>query len=104
MGVSRSESEIQFLCLPEQVIVKARPGQSILQALLDSKIEIDHSCGGNGTCGTCRIFIQQGLEKLKPRNEIESEMAQERGFQSHERLSCQTLAVADTEIRKANKD
>ena len=86
--------------LPDDKIVEASHGESVLEALLARKIELDHSCGGNGTCGTCRIFIVSGLENLPPRNEIENEFADERGFAANERLACQTVVIDGLVIQK----
>lgn len=69
--------------------VTVSQNSSILDAALEAKINLNHSCGGNGTCGTCLIIIQKGLENCSPRNEIEKEMADDRGFAPHERLACQ---------------
>lgn len=62
---------------------------SVLDLALRNKIDLDHSCGGSGSCGTCRVRIVEGLDKLEPRNEIEDAMAKDRGFQDDERLACQ---------------
>jgi 2Fe-2S ferredoxin len=78
----------------DSVKLFATQGETILQAALNNRIEINHSCGGNGTCGTCRIFVQKGLDLLEKANEIEAEFAAERGFAENERLACQTLAVS----------
>lgn len=64
--------------------------ESILEVALKNNIEINYSCGGMGSCTTCRVIIDQGLELLPPRNELELAIAQERGFSDKERLSCQT--------------
>jgi 2Fe-2S ferredoxin len=73
-------------------------GETILEAASKNGVEIDHSCGGNGTCATCRIFVQKGIDLLEPANEIELEMAKDRGFALNERLACQTLVAADVDI------
>ena len=65
---------------------------SVLETVLRAESDLDHSCGGNGTCGTCCIVVQSNLSQLAPRNEIESEMAADRGFKPQERLACQLIA------------
>ena len=62
---------------------------SLLDLLLCNDVEIFHSCGGMGSCGTCRVYVKSPLEELPPRNEIESQMSESRGFSDNERLSCQ---------------
>ena len=62
---------------------------SVLQVALDNGIEIPHSCGGMGSCTTCRVFVEQSSQALPPRNELEQDIAEMRGFAPNERLSCQ---------------
>ena len=68
---------------------------SLLEVMLSNNIAINHSCGGMGSCGTCRVVVKEGVSNLPPRNKIESEMAKDRGFAIHERLSCQLLRAKD---------
>lgn len=65
---------------------------SVLQTLIDYDFKIDHACGGMGSCGTCRIFIDHNVELLPLRNPVEAERAKERGFAPNERLACQLMA------------
>jgi 2Fe-2S ferredoxin len=64
-------------------------GETLLDLALRNKWEVPFSCGGYGTCGTCRVFIHKETTLLNPRNEIEQEFANTRGFQKNERLACQ---------------
>jgi 2Fe-2S ferredoxin len=98
MALSSKESKLQIFCSPVNRNVRARPGETILEALIRSDVEISHSCGGNGTCGTCRIFVESGIEKLPPRTEVEVEIAADRGFEENERLSCQTISMDKLKI------
>lgn len=84
----------------DENLVQASQDESILEACLRVKIDVDHSCGGFGSCGTCRIFVDQSGDRLAPRNEIEQEIANDRGFEKTERLACQTLPVEDLRIRR----
>lgn len=74
---------------------------SILETALVLGVDIDHSCGGNGTCGTCRVFVKMSDGKSLPiRDELEQEMAEDRGFAEAERLACQTPAQPGMLISK----
>lgn len=79
---------------------------NLLDLLNAHKIGISQSCGGFASCTTCRIFVTKGLAYLKPREELEAERAQERGFSDQERLACQVElpvdAPTDFEIIIAN--
>lgn len=84
---------------PQGVFLNSTRGETVLQACLREKINLDHSCGGNGTCGTCRIMVVEGLSNLEARTEIESEMAQDRGLPPEERLACQAVIREAIKIR-----
>ena len=80
----------QYMVLrPQDKTLYFDKDQSILETCIENQIEIDHSCGGNGSCGTCKINILKGLELLGPREDIELEWAEERSFKESERLACQ---------------
>jgi 2Fe-2S ferredoxin len=89
----KSKPTISIVFQPDDRVVRASHGETLLEAALREKIEIPHSCGGHGTCGTCRVLVLSGIENLSERNEIEKEFAEERGFLPIERLCCQNLAV-----------
>lgn len=73
----------------EHVVQVSQEQETILTAALEAGLDLDHTCGGNGTCGTCMVEVLKGLELLPPRNEVEQELAEARGLDSHERLCCQ---------------
>ena len=50
--------EVRFL--PSGKSIKVPPGHNLRQAILDSGLTIDSSCGGVGTCGRCRVRILKG--------------------------------------------
>jgi 2Fe-2S ferredoxin len=72
---------------------------SVLEIALENGIDLNHSCGGMGSCGTCRVIIESDPSILPARNEIEAEMAEARGFDLTERLACQLAAIPGTVFR-----
>ena len=80
-------------------VVEMSHEDNVLSSLIKNEIPISHSCGGNGTCGTCQITILKNAEGVLNPNELETEMIQDRKFSRNERLSCQILPVAGLEIR-----
>lgn len=84
---------ISIKFLPENRLVEASHGETILEAAQRANVGVFSSCGGFGTCGTCRVWVHEGLERMSPRNEVEQEMAEDRGFQPQERLCCQHEAI-----------
>lgn len=66
-------------------------GQTILDIAVENSVEMAHSCGGMGSCGTCRIRLHADVGLVPPVEEVEAEMAIDRGFLPNERLSCQIV-------------
>lgn len=89
----------KIIVLPGDIAVPFREGQTVLEAALGAGIPLPHSCGGMGTCTTCRVLVVKGLEKCHERTELEAQMAEDRGFAEFERLSCQLEAVAGLELQ-----
>lgn len=70
----------------------------VLDLLNANKVSINQSCGGFGTCTTCRFIIRKGMSSFSARTDIEQERADERGFDENERLSCQSEIFNNAEI------
>jgi 2Fe-2S ferredoxin len=85
--------------LPDTKRVEIQQNETILEVALRNEIPLEHSCGGMGSCGTCRIFVTAGLDRFEPRNEIENEIAVDRSFSVDERLACQNLALDGLEVK-----
>jgi ferredoxin len=66
-------------------------GRTILDIAVENSVEIAHSCGGMGSCGTCRIRLHADSGLVPAVEEVEAEMAIDRGFLADERLSCQIV-------------
>ncbi len=92
--------------LPAEIECTIKNEQSILELALKNKIPLDHSCGGSGSCSTCRVFLSwrtdvansskvavdplvESAQVYPPRGDAEQAMADDRNFAPHERLSCQ---------------
>lgn len=91
IDIHKSGKYITFL--PEnRNVLSSHVDETLLDVALANGVKINHSCGGNGTCGTCHVYIRSKLNTLEPRNEIEAEMADCRGFDENERLACQLRA------------
>lgn len=92
--------KLQFDFEGEIFAIEFTEPDSVLELALRANIDLNHSCGGNGTCGTCRIkVISPNSSRLPSRNEIEKEMAEDRGFADDERLACQLLAFDQLKVR-----
>ncbi len=81
------------------LVIQFLDKQNLLELLNANKVGISQSCGGFGTCTTCRIFVQKNLTAFEKRSEIESERAAERNFSEDERLACQCKISDSAEIK-----
>ncbi len=90
MGLSKTKRELKLIdSNGDAHILKLRKGTTLLDIAVDNSVDLAHSCGGMGTCGTCRVKLTVESGSCPERNEIETEMATERSFKENERLSCQ---------------
>ncbi len=68
-------------------------GTSILEAAIENKIPIYHTCGGNASCSTCRVLIREGAENLSAIESAESQILDAFDLKPPHRLGCQALVV-----------
>jgi uncharacterized 2Fe-2S/4Fe-4S cluster protein (DUF4445 family) len=48
---------IEVLLLPGRISLKVERGARLADALRDAGMLLDYPCGGRGTCGQCRVFV-----------------------------------------------
>ena len=79
--------------------VPCRAGATVLEAAQQSDVELRSYCGGNCSCGTCRVEIVEGAEHLSkplPMEQLVLGMdAQRRG----DRLACQAQILGPVKVR-----
>ena len=80
--------------------VPASPDYTVLEALDKADIDQIHACGGEARCTTCRIYIMDGLQNCRTRNETEALLAEKMGFPETIRLACQTRIKGDITIKR----
>ena len=80
---------IQVVFQPDNLTVTGRAGDSLLDLATAAGIAVSAQCGGHGTCGGCRMIVQQGRVAAREGGESE-EITSPR-----EVLGCATLALGD---------
>jgi 2Fe-2S ferredoxin len=83
----------------DEVVAEFTEGLTLLDIALDYRIDLMHSCGGMGSCGTCRLVVIEAPVALEPRNDLESDIAIDRGLREDERLGCQTMGKPGLKVR-----
>ncbi|MGA1824440.1 MAG: ASKHA domain-containing protein [bacterium] len=79
--------------LPQNKIVNSSKGANLLQELIEAGIHISASCGGQGTCGKCKVIIMEG-EYNASATPFLSKREVGQGFA----LACLTLIEGDIKI------
>ena len=85
---NQKKYSIKFV--PSGRSIKVSPNYNLRQAILDSGIQIDSSCGGVGTCGRCLVKVKEGKVKTKKTGLI-SPGKKEKGYV----LSCLSKVQSD---------
>ncbi len=68
-------------------------GFSILEAAMDHKVPIYHTCGGNASCSTCRVLVLKGADNLSPVEEAEAQVLDSFDLKPPHRLGCQAVVL-----------
>ncbi|OAT87034.1 ASKHA domain-containing protein [Desulfotomaculum copahuensis] len=79
-----AEFSVRFL--PDDKTVTIREGETLLQAAAEANIPLKASCGGNGTCGRCRMIVREGEVKQLQTGKLTAEQ-QAAGYV----LACQSI-------------
>jgi len=75
--------------MPGKKRCKIKRFSTVLDVALGNKIDLNHSCGGMGSCTTCRVFVVKAPQGEPPKTAVEKEQVKERNFKENERLACQ---------------
>jgi len=75
--------------------IQAPVGVKLLEALSNAKLLLPSSCGGQGTCGQCRIKVDSGGGEILP---TELNHISKREARNGERLACQVTVKGELSI------
>ncbi|CAC9597498.1 Ferredoxin, 2Fe-2S [uncultured Gammaproteobacteria bacterium] len=88
----------QIIILPhhelcsEGIIIEAKTGETICNAMLENDVEIEHACEMSNACTTCHIYVREGFNSIAESDEIEDDMLDKAwGLDPDSRLSCQSV-------------
>lgn len=78
---------------PDNVEIVVDQGENLLQAAIAAGVRIYASCGGAGTCGTCKVQIEKGDVETARTDKITDEE-----FRKGIRQACQTRVLSDLSV------
>lgn len=77
---------------------KGDPG-SLLDIALAHGIDIEHACGGVGTCATCHVIVTRGMENLSEADDAELDRVElAPGNTINSRLACRAVVHGDVTV------
>lgn len=77
---------------PDGAVVDAKPGELLIDALLDQGIEVEHACEKSCACTTCHVLVREGFASLSPADDLEEDQLDKAwGLEAVSRLSCQAV-------------
>jgi uncharacterized 2Fe-2S/4Fe-4S cluster protein (DUF4445 family) len=85
--------KFKILFLPDNKMIEAQKGKTILSAAISAGIHINSSCGGDGVCGRCKIILKKGQVASLPTGRITAEEKKSSYY-----LSCLSVAQSDIEV------
>lgn len=80
--------------LPSNRRVLAERGDNLLRLAMGADVHINASCGGSGTCGKCRVVIEEGAVEERPHKHLGAAERQQ-GYV----LACHSTVVSDVTVR-----
>jgi len=92
--------------LPQEILIEAREGQTIMEAAWASGLYWPTTCGGQGICTSCACVVEEGADRLDEMGRGERKtLEEERGpaalASGKLRLACQARVSGDVVVTKA---
>ena len=84
---NRIRRDVWLNVLPADKWIKVKPGITVYDALENTDLEVEGECGGDGTCGKCKIRV---ITALKSPDEQEKKLLTKEELADGERLACRT--------------
>ena len=78
---------------PDNVEIVVDQGENLLQAAIAAGVRIYASCGGAGTCGTCKVQIEKGEVETTRTDKVSDEE-----FSKGIRQACQSRVLSDLSV------
>lgn len=83
----------------ELATVVSAGGRTVLAAARDAGIDLDHFCGGQCSCGTCKVVIRADAQALTQPLGNEQVVLGQSGMKAGARLACQARLIGDVRVQ-----
>ncbi len=80
--------------MPDDITVEVSAGENLLRAAMAADVRITAPCGGDGTCGKCRVVLESGAAEKRPTSRL-TDGELKRGYV----LACTTHVEEDVVAR-----
>ncbi|MDH4140611.1 MAG: 2Fe-2S iron-sulfur cluster-binding protein, partial [Coriobacteriia bacterium] len=80
--------------IPDDVTVHVADGENLLRAAMIADVPVTASCGGDGTCGKCRVVVQEGSVEATSSAKLTDEQVSQ-GYV----LACTAAVTGDVTVR-----
>ncbi len=90
----RAKDDLHLMVRPDNRIIPARPGETILEAVLREGIAFPYECR-NGGCGQCKCTVSYGSVEQGPHQESALSAQERAGGQV---LACSATPLSDVEL------
>ncbi|HEY6000866.1 MAG TPA: ASKHA domain-containing protein [bacterium] len=74
--------------------VEIAAGESLLRAAIVAGVHVNASCGGTGSCGKCRVVVEQGAVATEPTGKLSAEQ-----IAAGSVLACTSTVSGDVAVR-----
>ena len=74
-------------------------GRTVLAAARDAGIDLDHFCGGQCSCGTCKVVVRADAQALTRPLGNEQVVLGQAGMKAGARLACQARLIGDVRVQ-----
>ncbi|MCW3975510.1 MAG: 2Fe-2S iron-sulfur cluster-binding protein, partial [Candidatus Bathyarchaeota archaeon] len=88
----------KVVVFPNGVRINASVKDNLLNTLTKAGIEIQSFCGGNGTCGKCKVIIRNGKNALTAISPSERKIISPKELGDKYRLACCCFIKKDDDI------
>ncbi len=93
MTKARLNKKVKVHFNPDNIDIAVEQGENLLEAAIAAGVHIYASCGGNGTCGTCKVLIEEGQVESKKTVKVSEEE-----YRQGIRQACQSRIITDLKV------